>query len=254
MSVSCEIVGVILSIFQRTLTRQMTNSEPYTITNFPPTGEYYCNFREFTSFGFASFSPSQERPKVIFVGEPGVGKTCLVGHMKTRTFQGSYNPTIGAAYIEIPCVLNGETQSLAIWDISGNSPPNGLTRQFYRGATVAFICFDLSNDRSFHQLDQWYEAVKKNCAENVCLFLVGCKCDLTAVVPADEIQKFCKARNLEYWATSAKSASGVSDLVKRVCVVSLVASLAGQEAQPLPASVDLGGKTGFDKKGKKVCC
>jgi hypothetical protein len=37
-------------------------------------------------------------------------------------------------------------------------------------------------------------------------------------------------------------------------VVSLVASLAGQEAQPLPVGVDLGGKTGPDKKGKKVWC
>jgi GTPase SAR1 family protein len=79
---------------------------------------------------------------------------------------------------------------------AGATTVNRSTTPFERRATVAFICFDLSNDHSFHQLGQWYEAVTKNCAENVCLFLVGCKCDVNAVVPADEIQKFCERATL----------------------------------------------------------
>jgi small GTP-binding protein len=232
----------------------MAATQPYDVTDFPPPGQYYCNLPEFTVSQFATLSPSHDTPKTIFVGDPGVGKTCLVNQMRTRTFQGNYNPTIGVAYLQVPCTINGNATDLAIWDTPGGQAPNALTRSFYRGAAAAFVCFDLSKRPSFNNLGQWCDAVTKNCPEAICRFLIGCKCDLSAVINDDEIRAFCELHNLEFWATSAKTAAHVSDLVKRLCVVALALNVFRAEKEAIPPTVNLERRKDEGLVARKKCC
>jgi GTPase SAR1 family protein len=109
------------------------------ITDFPTTGAYYTNFPTFTAAKFAKLSCDLNSPKVICVGDPGVGKTCLVNSIKNRAFKDNYVATISVEFISIQCTINGSSTKLAVWDINGDQKPNALTRQFYRGASLGYI-------------------------------------------------------------------------------------------------------------------
>jgi hypothetical protein len=70
-------------------------------------------------------------------------------------------------------------------------------------------------------------------------FLVGCKCDLDPAVPEDAIESLCRDRALEYWATSARTAARVADLVVRACVVGVAAQSFRGQTEPEPETVDI---------------
>jgi GTPase SAR1 family protein len=149
--------------------------------------------------------------------------------MKVCAYTDSYNPTVGTAFVPIPCVINQCETTLAVWDTAGEHP-NAVTRQFYRGAHVAFLCFDLSSKISFEHFHSWHNFVLGNCADSVLLFLVGCKSDLGLTVDNDEIRRICRKLKMEYWSTSAKEALQIRELVMRTCVLGVAAQL--QEHEP----------------------
>jgi Ras-related protein Rab-6A len=233
----------------------MARGKVYDITDFPPVGLYYKHFPGFTATQFAELSHPPSKPKVILVGDPSVGKTTLVNTMKVGVFKANYNPTVGVAFISITCTINGCETKLAFYDTTGNEKPNALTRQFYRGADIALICFDLSSKMSFDHVSEWYEAIQAHCADSIRLFLVGCKADCSSTVEPNDIQRRCESCKMEYWSTSAKTATHVTELLMRVCLLGVVSEL---EQEPTPDDtriVKLTDSPG-DHSGrvKKPCC
>jgi Ras-related protein Rab-2A len=217
---------------------------------------YYQNFPRFTATGFSSLAPDETPPKVIFVGDPYVGKTTLVSFMKTGRFNDNYLATIGVAFVELHCTINGKDMNLVIWDTAGAEKMNSLTRQHYRGASVAYLCFDLTNPSSFKKTRIWYQAVRKECPEFAILFLVGCKCDLpNRQVQASDIQRFCEEHKIEYWETSAKTAKHVNELVRRTCLLGVALQSERPESCRSVRTVELGPSPSYDAgETKKACC
>jgi GTPase SAR1 family protein len=159
--------------------------------------------------------------------------------MAARPFISGYNPTVGVAFVRIPCAVNSEALDLAVAEAGGGEQLTTLTQPFFSDADAVCLCFDLSNRRSFERLSEWQGIVGNHCRQGVPLFLVGCRCDLDSAVPDDAIERLCQAGAMEYWATSAKTALRVADLVMRVCVVGVAAKLFRGQAEPEPETVDI---------------
>jgi small GTP-binding protein len=225
------------------------------ITNFPPIGKYHHNLPHFTATQFTDIIGPGHQPKFIVVGDPGVGKTCLANFMKSRIFQSNYAPTVGTAFLQIKYVINGKETSIAVWDTAGAEKMNALSRQFYRGANVALLCFDLSVEMSFKNASIWHKQIRENCSPSVIVFLVGCKADIQRRAVGDEqIENYCKTNKVEYWATSAKEGTQVSNLLMRAAVTGIYAITEETTPTSTARTVDLNQHSGQRKENEKSGC
>ena len=66
-----------------------------------------------------------------------------------------------------------------IWDTGGSERFRTMVSLYYKDASAAIICFDLTDDDSFTGVDYWIdEMTEKNNSEEFVMALAGNKCDI----------------------------------------------------------------------------
>ncbi|MFX1485998.1 MAG: Rab family GTPase [Promethearchaeota archaeon] len=151
--------------------------------------------------------------KVVVVGDEKVGKTSLIVRYTEKRFTGDYKPTIGIDFAGKFVPFGKLNLNLIIWDIGGQEKYKILRRHYLEGARGAILVYDITNKRSFDNLDKWLGDVDKYCGR-VPIILVGNKSDLNDArkVSSNEGSVFAEKAKLEFLETSAKSGNGVENL------------------------------------------
>ena len=54
---------------------------------------------------------------------------------------------------------------LQIWDTAGQERFRTITRAYYRGASAIIIVYDVTNEKSFRDVHNWYEMAKENASQ-----------------------------------------------------------------------------------------
>lgn len=73
---------------------------------------------------------------------------------------------------------------LHIWDTGGSERFRSMVSLYYRDASAAIICYDLSDDKTFTSVHFWInEMINNNDKDDFVMALAGNKCDI------DESQK-----------------------------------------------------------------
>merc|ERR1711907_196636 len=93
--------------------------------------------------------------KVIILGDSGVGKTSLMNQFVNRKFSNAYKATIGADFLTKEVMLEDKLVTMQIWDTAGQERFQSLGVAFYRGADACVLVYDITNQKSFEQLDSW---------------------------------------------------------------------------------------------------
>ena len=135
-------------------------------------------------------SRADDMIKVICVGESGIGKTLLVHRLAGREIDANTLTTIGVDTFHFEINI-GEASELGkdgkltvqLWDTAGSEQFHAITRQFFRGAHIAFLCFELGNDRSFNKMEMWIQMLREHSvhraeADALKICIVGTKSDL----------------------------------------------------------------------------
>lgn len=201
-----------------------TNSLIYNIDNIPDPGQYYqinskSNINEFDKL----YPSSGQTFKVIVIGDAFVGKTTLIGCMQTNQYQKDYYATVGCAFTPIDCKLNNRDVKLHIWDTAGAEKHNThFFKSYYRSSDFACVCFSYDNLESFNRVDFWIQTVRENADPNIPIFLVGCKSDLSHKITEELIQGLCQRQKVEYFKTSSLKKYGITNFVKRICVLGVL--------------------------------
>ena len=116
--------------------------------------------------------------KVIVAGAGGVGKTALIERYVTGSFLEDHKMTIGAQFSVKDVDLNsGEHVRMQLWDFAGEERFRFVLGDYCRGASGAFICYDLSDYSTFEQIPEWLKIIREN-AGLIPIILVGNKYDL----------------------------------------------------------------------------
>lgn len=103
--------------------------------------------------------------KVIVLGDSGVGKTSLMNQYVNRKFTNQYKATIGADFLTKEVMIEDKLVTMQIWDTAGQERFQSLGVAFYRGADACVLVYDVTNEKSFRQLDSWREGVfSSDCA------------------------------------------------------------------------------------------
>ena len=59
------------------------------------------------------------RYKLVFLGEQGVGKTCIINRFVYDSFDRNYQATIGIDFLSKTMYLEDRTVRLQLWDTAG---------------------------------------------------------------------------------------------------------------------------------------
>jgi Ras-related protein Rab-1A len=183
--------------------------------------------------------------KILLVGEPGTGKSCLLIRFSDNTFAETYISTIGvdfvSLYIFFLCFasysltmsyfvlfsyfqkiksieLKDKNLKLQMWDTAGQERFRTITSSYYRGAHGIILCFDLSSRGSFDKLEDWLREIARHAAHDIAIVLCGLKVDLVEQrsVSNTEVQAFAAKHKLKYMEASTKEDTGVGEVFMEV--------------------------------------
>jgi Ras-related protein Rab-1A len=146
--------------------------------------------------------------KVVLVGDAGVGKTSLFENFTNPIYPTtSYNPTIGVDFGNKTILVQSKKIKIQIWDTAGQERFRSITHNYYRGADIVILIFDLTNMESFNNVNMWYKLIKdivKSDEKPYKYILIGNKCDLKPrrIVSADIATEFARNNDMQYFETS----------------------------------------------------
>ena len=159
--------------------------------------------------------------KLVFIGDPGVGKTCIISRFLKGTFDADQITTVGASYASktIKISETNESLTLDIWDTAGQEKYRSLTRIFFQGAKLAILVYDITRKDSFENLKNvWLKELKDHADKNVVLGVAGNKSDLyeKEEVPEQEAREYAKSIGAIFCLTSAQNNSGIEELFEEM--------------------------------------
>ena len=119
------------------------------------------------------------RFKIVLSGDPAVGKSSILSRLCTNTFSEKYNPTIGSDFMTCFMQYQETTVTANIWDFSGHPEYMEMRKTFYKHTNALVIIFDVTNLKSYTQLDLWLTEGRKLAGNEVPVWIVGNKIDNT---------------------------------------------------------------------------
>ncbi|KAL5467103.1 hypothetical protein EMCRGX_G031285 [Ephydatia muelleri] len=121
---------------------------------------------------------SARTSKIIFLGNLGVGKTALFNRIRTGSYMEDSN-TISRIDRCNKTFQLSESDSIVldIWDTGGTEAYRTVTTNYYRNAQAVILVYDVTDERSVHELAQWISDAQIYAPSAICMML-GNKMDL----------------------------------------------------------------------------
>ena len=158
--------------------------------------------------------------KVVLVGETSVGKTCIITQLIYGKFKEFIESSLTAQYCQKNFEFPGDKSiKLDIWDTAGQERFRSLNRIFYSNAKAAILVYDITNQKSFDEIkNYWYGQIKENCSKNIIIAIAANKPDLyeDREVSNEIGEEFANSINAIFSSISAKSDSGIKDLFENI--------------------------------------
>ena len=99
---------------------------------------------------------------------------------------------------------------LQIWDSAGQERYKALIPSYVRGAAIIFIIYDLSDNNSFVNVEQWISFIKQVNTDESLLILCGNKCDLERKITYKEGYELAQKHGMLFFETSAKTSQNLN--------------------------------------------
>jgi len=200
--------------------------------------------------------------KIIILGDSGVGKTSLMNQYVNQRFSSQYKATIGADFLTKDIMIDDKLVTLQIWDTAGQERFQSLGVAFYRGADACILCYDITAEKSFEQLNSWRSEFLNQSnpkdPDNFPFVVIGNKIDKETErrVPKSKATQWCKSKGTKpvpYFETSAKE--GVK--VEAAFLEAAQAALQQDNSNPdifIPDTINLSKQPVQAEKRKQQCC
>lgn len=156
--------------------------------------------------------------KIIVIGEPAAGKTSLVKKFVSSHFSTDYRASIGAnMFIKNVILDSGQEIKIQLWDIAGQERWIKMRHLYYKGAQGALILGDLTREKSFKQIENfWCPDIGKYCTE-IPIILIANKNDLNDKISENIVKSLGERINAkDILFTSAKTGENVEKAFKLI--------------------------------------
>ena len=116
--------------------------------------------------------------KMVFIGDAGVGKTCILNQYIKHEFNENVQTSIGSTHFEKKYHKNSQDIKLFIWDTSGQEKYKSIASLYFRDAQIICLVYSIDDEDSIYQLEHWISEVKKSNQGEYVLLIIGNKIDL----------------------------------------------------------------------------
>ena len=161
--------------------------------------------------------------KLLLLGDSTVGKTCFLIKYTDQSFQDIHMATIGLDYrVKTMKLKNNKDVKIQIWDTAGQDRFRSITKNYYKGSHGIILIYDITNRRTFENVQQWISQIREETSQNVVIYLIGNKIDMKEErkVSTEEGKKLADELGLPFMETSAKEGININevfdDIVERV--------------------------------------
>jgi len=158
------------------------------------------------------------RYKLVFLGEQGVGKTCIINRFVYDSFDKNYQATIGIDFLSKTMYLEDRTVRLQLWDTAGQERFRSLIPSYIRDSSVAVVVYDTTSRASFLNSSKWVDDIRSERGDDVVIMLVGNKTDLADQRQVSVEEGLAKAseEKVMFVETSAKVGFNIKQLFRRL--------------------------------------
>jgi len=159
--------------------------------------------------------------KFVLTGDGGVGKSSLVLRYFDDTFTEQFISTIGVDYKAKILDIDDKKVNIKVWDTAGQERFRTLTSQYYRGAQVVIIVFDVTKKQSFDNLRLWIRDAVSNVEAKI--VIIGNKLDKSEKrkVTTQEAMMFVSTYEVSYFETSCLTGHGIEAAFKEIATLCL---------------------------------
>ena len=104
-----------------------------------------------------------------------------------------------------------------IWDTAGQEKYKAIIRAHFRRAAGALVVYDITNETSYNNVQNWITELKENADDDVVIMLVGTKLDIVLKnrarrkVSKEEAKMFAEKNKMLFEETSSIQNFKVSD-------------------------------------------
>ena len=154
--------------------------------------------------------------KVVFLGESGVCKTCLIQRFISSTYNEDNQPSKSASFTSklyhLPDMNN--SVKFQIWDTAGQEIFKSLAKLYYKDANAAIVVYDITKRKSFEAVKSWISELKQNIGDSIIVAIAGNKADLLEKEEVDlgTSQNYAESISALFKQTSAKENIGIDEL------------------------------------------
>ncbi|KAJ3452059.1 ras family protein [Anaeramoeba flamelloides] len=151
--------------------------------------------------------------KLLLIGSGKVGKsTILLRYCKGKFFE-TIGATVGVDFRFSNIKVNNENVKLQIWDTAGQERFRTITGSYYRNAHGILVVYDVTDEETFDQVEDWVKEIYQNAPEDCVILLFGNKTDLVDLreVSKEAGTNLAERMNITYLEGSAKSGENISN-------------------------------------------
>ncbi|MHA2503022.1 MAG: Rab family GTPase [Candidatus Kariarchaeaceae archaeon] len=142
-----------------------------------------------------------DKLKIVVIGDSAVGKTSLRRRYMGEGFRGSYTATLGSEF----SVKKIRETTITLFDLAGDPASKFLRSGYYAGTDGFIVVFDITNRKSFENLEGWFDEIRSNLGNGLKVFILGNKEDLRDMgndrVEEDEAYEYANRKAKEFDAS-----------------------------------------------------
>jgi small GTP-binding protein len=177
--------------------------------------------------------------KILFLGDSGTGKTCLLLRYVKGQFTATHRATIGMDHTLLETEVEGQPVRLQLWDTAGQDRFRAIITSYYRGAHGVMIVYDITSATSFHSVRHWMQSIDEYAHEKTVKILVGNKSDLSdqRVISPEKGRELAEEYGIPFFETSALSGSRINEAFEALALKikrSVLDSVSGEEEKAKP--------------------
>ena len=160
--------------------------------------------------------------KIVLIGDTSVGKTNILSKYLTDEFDPESKATVGVEFGTKNFKIENKIVKVQIWDTAGQERYRSITNAYYKGAKGALLVYDITNKKSFDNLDRWVSDLKVNADDKISIVLLGNKSDLEnqRIIKTEEGKNKAEFYKFAFMETSALNGNNIErafdELIKEV--------------------------------------
>ena len=135
-----------------------------------------------------------------------MGKSAIFLRFSENNYVEKYSATIGVDFKFKTLDIDRNQVKLQIWDTAGQERFRTITSAYYRGSHAIVIVYDMSNEESFYDVENfWVNEIKTFASPDVKLVFMGSKSDLPKRANQSIVDGLVSQLNIKCYEVSAKT-------------------------------------------------